>query len=64
MAVAPACDTGRLCSRGPCAGQTTRRGRGMGERRVRFGIIVAQMTGTYEGIRDAWLAVDRLDPPS
>ena len=32
----------------------------MAERRVRFGIKVAQMTGTYEGIRDAWLEADRL----
>jgi F420-dependent oxidoreductase-like protein len=32
----------------------------MGERRVRFGIKVAQMTGTYDGIRDAWLEADRL----
>jgi hypothetical protein len=32
----------------------------MAERRVRFGIKVAQMTGTYEGIRDAWPAADRI----
>ena len=33
----------------------------MAERRVRFGIKVALMTGTYEGIRDAWLEAERLD---
>ena len=33
----------------------------MAERQVRFGIKVAQMTGTHEGIRDAWLEADRLD---
>jgi F420-dependent oxidoreductase-like protein len=27
---------------------------------VRFGIKVAQMTGTYDGIQDAWLEADRL----
>jgi len=32
----------------------------MAERGVRFGIKVAQMTGAYEGIRDAWLEADRL----
>ncbi|MDP8923435.1 MAG: hypothetical protein M3O34_11230 [Chloroflexota bacterium] len=36
----------------------------MAERQVRFGIQVAQMTGTYEGIRDAWLEADRLSTPS
>ncbi len=32
----------------------------MVERRGRFGIRAAQMTGTYAGIRDAWLEADRL----
>ncbi len=32
----------------------------MAERPVRFGIKVAQMTGIYDGIRDAWLEADRL----
>jgi len=32
----------------------------MAEQRLRIGIKVAQMTGTYEGIRDAWLEADRL----
>ena len=32
----------------------------MADGRVRFGIKVAQMTGTYDGIRDAWLEADRL----
>ncbi len=36
---------------------------GITERGVRFGIEVAQMTGTYEGIGDAWLAADRLSIP-
>src|SRR4051794_31439328 len=27
---------------------------------IRFGIKVAQMTGTYDGIQDAWLEADRL----
>jgi len=40
--------------------------RGMGRdsvaaKRVRFGIKVAQMTGTDDGMRDAWLEADRLD---
>ena len=32
----------------------------MDERRVRFGIKLAQMTGTYAGIRDDWLEADHL----
>ena len=32
----------------------------MAEQRVRFGIKVAQMTGRYDGMRDAWLEADRL----
>ncbi len=32
----------------------------MAERRVRFGIKTAQMGGSYEGMRDAWLAADEL----
>ncbi len=32
----------------------------MAERRVRFGIKVAQMGGSYEGMREAWLAADEL----
>jgi hypothetical protein len=27
---------------------------------VRFGIKLAQMMGTYDGIQDAWLEADRL----
>jgi hypothetical protein len=30
------------------------------QKRVQFGIKVAQMTGTYDGMRDAWLEADRL----
>jgi F420-dependent oxidoreductase-like protein len=30
------------------------------EKQVRFGIKLAQMTGTYDGIQDAWLEADRL----
>ena len=32
----------------------------MADKQVRFGIKVAQMTGTYDGIQDAWLEADRL----
>jgi hypothetical protein len=30
------------------------------EKQVRVGIKVAQMTGRYDGMRDAWLEADRL----
>jgi hypothetical protein len=30
------------------------------EKQVRVGIKVAQMTGLYEGARDAWLEADQL----
>jgi len=34
--------------------------RRVADKQIRFGIKVAQMTGTYDGIQDAWLEADRL----
>src|SRR4051794_1150443 len=50
-----ACCLAGLYSRG-----TSVRRHNVAEKPIRFGIKVAQMTGLYEGMRDAWLEADRL----